>query len=159
MKTMKKGFTLIELLVVVAIIGILAAVGTPIFQGFMATAKVNATKENHTRAKDMISAYIAKCSTGTANISLKTNSTTSFSNVPCSSAASTFAQRFASHFTNDGWKNPYSSADTAVQYKNGNPGKGTTYLYYSGSNTITIKSNIGDENGSNKYVDNSVLKE
>jgi len=55
----KKSFTLIELLVVVAIIGILAAVGTPIFQGFMTTAKINAAKENHVRAKDMISAYVA----------------------------------------------------------------------------------------------------
>jgi len=36
---MKKGFTLIELLVVVAIIGILATVGTPIFQGFVENTK------------------------------------------------------------------------------------------------------------------------
>ncbi len=32
---MKKAFTLIELLVVIAIIGILVAVGTPVYQGFI----------------------------------------------------------------------------------------------------------------------------
>jgi type IV pilus assembly protein PilA len=158
MKTTKKGFTLIELLVVVAIIGILAAVGTPIFQGFMATAKINATKENHTRAKDMVAAYVAKCSTGTSTIALKTNSTTAFANIACSSSAGTLAQSFASHFTNDGWKNPYASSTSAVTYKNGNPAKGGTFLYYSGS-TITIKTNISNEAGANIYLDNSVLKE
>jgi len=44
---MKKGFTLIELLIVVAIIGILAGVGIPMYNGYMATAKIATTEANH----------------------------------------------------------------------------------------------------------------
>jgi len=43
---MKIGFTLIELLIVVAIIGILAGVGVPMYNGYMAQAKYNATLTN-----------------------------------------------------------------------------------------------------------------
>jgi len=53
-----KSFTLIELLVVVAIIGILAAVGTPIFQGFMYEAKCATIKENHNSMKDFITTNV-----------------------------------------------------------------------------------------------------
>ena len=42
-----KGFTLLELLVVVAIIGILAAVGTVAYNGYTKSAKKNAAKTNH----------------------------------------------------------------------------------------------------------------
>ena len=56
-----KAFTLIELLVVVAIIGILAAVGIPIFQGFMESSRTTAIQANHSRVVDYIQAETMKC--------------------------------------------------------------------------------------------------
>ena len=161
-KTKKKGiirgFTLIELLVVVAIIGILAAVGIPIFQGFMATAKVNASTENHSRAKDMVTAYFAKCSTGTATIALKTNSTTTFTDVACNSSMSSFADYWSKHFNNDGWQNPYSKGSTFAKKANGAGALGEMRFWYSGT-SLTINTNVGDEDGKSKSLTASIMKE
>ena len=70
-----KGFTLIELLVVVAIIGILAAVGTVAYQGYTSGAKKNATKSNHASVVKFIAAELAKCSMGESSV-MSTSSTT-----------------------------------------------------------------------------------
>ena len=59
-----KGFTLIELLVVVAIIGILAAVGTVAYNGYTASAKKNAVKANHKSVVKYITNEVMKCTTG-----------------------------------------------------------------------------------------------
>ena len=59
-----KGFTLIELLVVVAIIGILAAVGTVAYTGYTESAKKNATKSNHASVVKYIAAEDQKCNIG-----------------------------------------------------------------------------------------------
>ena len=64
MKKNNKGFTLIELLVVVAIIGILAAVGTVAYNGYTAGAKKATAKANHASVVKYIAAENQKCNIG-----------------------------------------------------------------------------------------------
>ncbi len=59
---MKKGFTLVELLVVVAILGILAAVGSVSFGGFLGSAKENATLANHKNVVNFMNTKVTQCS-------------------------------------------------------------------------------------------------
>ena len=57
----KKSFTLIELLIVVAIIGILAGVGIPMYNGYMDDAKKRVTEANHNVIYEYILNETTKC--------------------------------------------------------------------------------------------------
>ena len=57
MKKFNKGFTLIELLIVVAIIGILAVVAMPYYQGYMIRAKLFEVENAMAIVKGAVSAY------------------------------------------------------------------------------------------------------
>ena len=119
-----KAFTLIELLVVVAIIGILAAVGVVAYNGYTYSAKVNATKSNHTTIVRFIKTNLMKCSLGQELIlnELVSNKVTAqpdlcptISNITSGNNIRKVFKAFVYHFKAAGWKNPhYPDHSTSV---------------------------------------------
>ena len=141
--TKKKAFTLIELLIVVAIIGILAGVGIPMYNGYMATAKVQSAATNHSNVKSFVAASLTKCSTGSKTVTIGSTARS------CSANASAWSGYFREYFNSIN-KNPYGPG-TYVTTTGSSPALGAHMIGSSG-NRIVIKTNIGDESGANAYL-------
>ena len=145
-----KGFTLIELLIVVAIIGILAGVGVPMYNGYMASAKVQSATTNHNNIKSFVAATLTKCSTGSQYVTLGS------SNRYCNQNASTWASYFITYFNsinkNPYGKNVFNGTDSATS--SGGPRLGLTGIGSSG-NRIAIRTNIGNESGGSAFIPDS----
>ena len=109
---LKKSFTLIELLIVVAIIGILAGVGIPMYNGYMLDAKINASKSNHNQVVSFISSELVKCSLGsTTIINNRVKCSERFSNYRISTPAEPY---FEIQSGQSGFRNPYKKDQNAV---------------------------------------------
>ena len=135
-----KGFTLIELLIVVAIIGILAGVGVPMYNGYMATAKVQSSATNHANVKSFVAATLTKCSAGSTYVMLGST------NRQCSQSVNAWSSYFRTYFNSIN-KNPYGGNVTTTS---SSQRLGETNIAYSG-NRIAIRTNIGTESGGNAY--------
>ena len=155
----KKGFTLIELLIVVAIIGILAGVGVPMYNGYVLNAKIKATTANHKNIVNFISANLTNCAAGSSAIALKSNNRQPSKDISlnCNNSTYAFAQNFVNHFNNTGFKDHFFGL-VPVRYGNSWMQQGITAIGNK-NNTITIITNIGREDGFNEFLRASIMKE
>ena len=137
--TKKKAFTLIELLIVVAIIGILAGVGIPMYNGYMANAKIESSNTNHSNNKSFMAASLTRCSSG--------SSTVSINNVDVNCADAQLHSAFINYFSALN-KNPYSASASFAH--TADPVCGQSGIQVT-AKTYKLKTNVCNAAGGNSY--------
>jgi len=133
---MRKGFTLIELLIVVAIIGILSAVGTPIFQGFMQDAEDKVVENNHQMMVSHLNAELLKISMGHTSMFGSLNNSRDF----CKNSA-----KYYQSITNRTITTASGTYDRITcQTYSSSPGPGNSIIRYGHGNGFEIVSKWGE---------------
>jgi prepilin-type N-terminal cleavage/methylation domain-containing protein len=115
-----KSFTLIELLIVVAIIGILAGVGIPMYNGYMEKAKINASQANLDNLSSYLQAEVYKCELGEEYTFLMPGISPWYK---CSwnkgQKASNIAGTYLAKLIKNNYKNPHNTSKPALNFGGG----------------------------------------
>ena len=163
-----KAFTLIELLIVVAIIGILAGVGIPMYNGYMTKAKISATASKHKMIESELSSGFTKCSDrgSTWTIKISPDSNGSFDCSYIMADLNRWMNIVQYHLAWEHPINPYfpkgHTSESISRSGCGSNGVqnqlGKTCLALKG-NIVGVTSNIGDESGNSKYLVSTIIPE
>jgi len=103
----KKAFTLIELLIVVAIIGVLAAVGVPMYNDYLNDAKFKASQTSHKNVTNFVASEMTKGSS-TGSMKLYTGAGV-LAKVAYPGTSAALETLFVTHFNHAGMKHPEKS--------------------------------------------------
>jgi len=102
---LKKAFTLIELLIVVAIIGILAGVGIPMYNGYIQTAKIATVQSNFDGFVKFMQVQMINCET--SNTIKLNHETDGLRETQCPNDAWEMAWALKGHFQYENWMTVY----------------------------------------------------
>ena len=167
-KRIIKGFTLIELLIVVAIIGILAGVGIPMYNGYMTKAKISATASKHKMIAAELSSGFTICADRSSTWT-RTISQNSYGTFDCSYIMADLNRWMNIVQYHLAWEHPinpyFPKGHTSESVSRSGCGAdgtqdqlGKTCLTLKG-NIIGVTSNIGDESGNSKYLVSTIIAE